>query len=46
MKKSYMKQIKPCFGDKDKFFKIKECVICQFKRKCLLETKGELNDEE
>ncbi len=46
MKQSYMKQLKKCFGKKDQFFKLKKCVTCQFKRKCLLKVNGKLNNDE
>lgn len=46
MKLSYMKKLKPCFGNKKEFFKQCRCVTCQFKRKCLLKVKGRYNDEE
>ena len=47
MKKYYMKKIKPCFGKKTMFYKkkIKDCVSCQFKQKCLLDTKGVKEDD-
>ena len=42
MKQLYMKTIKPCFGKKKSFYRtrIKECINCQFKRKCLLKIRG------
>lgn len=46
MKQSYMKQIKKCFGDAKIFYTKSSCYNCQFKRKCLLKTKGRLKDEE
>lgn len=47
MKKINMKRLKQCFGKKTMFYKkkIKECVHCQFKRKCLLKIKGRLEDD-
>lgn len=43
-----MKVIRPCFGKKTMFYKkkLKDCMRCQFKKKCLLETKGVRDDEE
>ena len=42
MKISYIKKLKPCFGNKKMFYKEKvdECKGCQFKRRCLLKVKG------
>lgn len=47
MKKLYMKLLKKCFGSKEDFFKnkIKECVDCQFQRKCSLEINKIYKDE-
>ncbi len=47
MKRSYMKKLKQCFGKQSEFYKkkIKDCVHCQFKRKCLLEIEGGLEDD-
>ncbi len=47
MKRCHMKQIKKCFGKKDKFFKeqISECLDCQFQRKCFLEINKMYKDE-
>ena len=36
MKNSYIKKIYPCYGNKDKFMKMKKCHNCQFKKRCLL----------
>ncbi len=38
MNEKQMKQIKPCFGNSKMFFKskIKECISCGFKQKCLV----------
>lgn len=42
MKVSYMKKICPCFGKKKMFFKekLKDCIYCSFKHKCLLKVSG------
>lgn len=42
-----MKKLKKCFGNKTKFFKenIEECKRCGFKQKCLLQTRGQLNEQ-
>jgi len=47
MKRSYIKKIKPCFGKKKAFYKekLKDCINCQFKQKCLLEIKGVREDD-
>lgn len=39
MNSSQMKWLKPCFGNIKCFFKskIKECINCAFKQKCLFE---------
>ena len=40
MKKSYIKKIYRCYGNKDKFMKTPKCYNCQFKKKCLLLCNG------
>lgn len=42
MKERYIRQLKPCFGNKSNFFKkkLKKCIGCQFKTRCLLKVNG------
>lgn len=42
MKRSSIKKIKVCFGNKDMFYKekLRDCIHFQFKRRCLLQVNG------
>lgn len=45
MKNKHIKLLKPCYGNKKVFMKIKECESCQFKKRCLLLCNGKhIND--
>lgn len=36
MKNSTIKKLCSCYGDKDKFMKMRRCYVCGYRKRCLL----------